>query len=252
MDDQVITPQRPRRRFKLTLRLTMALILILGAGLGWVVHRARVQREAVKTVLKGSGMVGYNGQIYGMGPKKVATRPIGPLWLRKALGPDVYDSVTSVGFGFGSPLKMTDETFRAIGRLDRVEGLSLQGAHFSGVSREAMAEIRTLDRLIGVVVQGGADPAGMIAGLEGKAQLKSVFMPGANPTDADMAILAHLTWLDELLLDGRDNLTQRGFDRLAALKNLLKDRRINNFPIRCTCDITVGKDNHDLATDAPP
>jgi hypothetical protein len=38
----------------------MVLVLVIGALLGWMARRARVQREAVAAIQKAGGMVGYN------------------------------------------------------------------------------------------------------------------------------------------------------------------------------------------------
>ena len=45
-------PEQPssdtwRRRLRISVRGLMALVLIVGGGLGWVIHRAHVQRDAV-------------------------------------------------------------------------------------------------------------------------------------------------------------------------------------------------------------
>ena len=38
----------------------MVLVLLLGGGSGWIVHSARVQREAVEAIRKDQGLVRYN------------------------------------------------------------------------------------------------------------------------------------------------------------------------------------------------
>src|SRR5690349_5325890 len=58
------SPPTPRRWWKrlpvrLSLRALMFLVLVLGGGLGWVVHRAHVQRDAVAAVMKAHGHIGY-------------------------------------------------------------------------------------------------------------------------------------------------------------------------------------------------
>ena len=42
-------------RVRLTVRTLMVLVLVLGGVLGWVVHRARVQREAVAAIKRAGG-----------------------------------------------------------------------------------------------------------------------------------------------------------------------------------------------------
>ena len=52
-----------RHRVRVTVRMMMTLVLILGSGLGWIVHRARVQREAVGAIYRASGSVVYESQL---------------------------------------------------------------------------------------------------------------------------------------------------------------------------------------------
>lgn len=49
----------PRRR-ALSVRGLMILILMIGCGLGWVMHRARVQREAVEAIIRAGGEIIYD------------------------------------------------------------------------------------------------------------------------------------------------------------------------------------------------
>ena len=60
MSESPGSPAKKRRRFGLSLRALMVLVLILGGGLGWIAHRARVQREAVAAIEKAGGKVDYN------------------------------------------------------------------------------------------------------------------------------------------------------------------------------------------------
>jgi hypothetical protein len=45
-------PKPPRRRLRLTLGAMMIIVLGIAGGLGWVVHRAHVQRDAVAAITK--------------------------------------------------------------------------------------------------------------------------------------------------------------------------------------------------------
>ena len=44
-------------RVQSSVRALMALVLALGVGLGWFVHRAQVQRDAVAAILRAGGRV---------------------------------------------------------------------------------------------------------------------------------------------------------------------------------------------------
>ncbi len=53
MPDQVKTVARPWRRFvRLSVRGLIVLVLVIGAGLGWMVRQAHIQREAVAAIRK--------------------------------------------------------------------------------------------------------------------------------------------------------------------------------------------------------
>ena len=61
-------PEHPRPwwrkvRKSLSLRMLMVLVLVIGGGLGWIAHRARVQRRAVEAITKAGGTVSYDWQL---------------------------------------------------------------------------------------------------------------------------------------------------------------------------------------------
>jgi hypothetical protein len=85
-------PERPslqswRRGLRLSVRTLMVLVLVLGGGFGWIVHRAKLQRDAVVAIEQAGGHVYYewqlqNGQIVSNG------QPRWPKWLVDRLGVD--------------------------------------------------------------------------------------------------------------------------------------------------------------------
>ena len=63
-------PTEPNRRpwwrsLRFSLRGLIVVVLIIGGSLGWVVHRARVQRRAVAAIEKAGGTVEYEGRDWG-------------------------------------------------------------------------------------------------------------------------------------------------------------------------------------------
>ena len=104
-----------RKRLRLSLGAMMIVVLGIGGVLGWVVHRAHVQRDAVAaiTTLRRNtrGSVYYDWQYVAgqvdkdakpRGPKWMRellgkfdddAKPRGPKWLRDALGPDPLTNV---------------------------------------------------------------------------------------------------------------------------------------------------------------
>ena len=57
---------RPWRRFlRLSVRGLIVLVLVIGAGLGWIVHQAHVQRDAVAAIKNAGGSVKYDWEWTG-------------------------------------------------------------------------------------------------------------------------------------------------------------------------------------------
>jgi hypothetical protein len=48
------------RRLRLSIRILIALVLLIGTGLGWIVRSARIQRDAVEAIVKSGGAVKYD------------------------------------------------------------------------------------------------------------------------------------------------------------------------------------------------
>src|ERR1700722_15259159 len=91
------TPRRPWwRRRHLSVRSLMVLVLIVDGNLGWFIHRATVQRDAVRAIEAAGGTVRYDFQQTPsfLTPSKLP----GPKWLLDLIGIDFFANVTSVSF----------------------------------------------------------------------------------------------------------------------------------------------------------
>src|SRR4051812_29349157 len=91
-------------RVCVSVRAMMLLILMLGAGFGWVAHRARVQRDAVAGIEQDAGRVFYewdwspsqvtpNGATFRPKPGRELNWP---RWMIDTLGVDFYGEVKKV------------------------------------------------------------------------------------------------------------------------------------------------------------
>ncbi len=49
-----------RLRVRISIRTLLVLVLLVGGGLGWIVNSARIQRLAVESIRKNSGLVVYS------------------------------------------------------------------------------------------------------------------------------------------------------------------------------------------------
>jgi hypothetical protein len=134
-------PRRPRRYLRFSLRGTIALILLLGALLGWLVRRAHIQRDAVAAIERAGGTVYYdwqwkNGTYLGSG------QPWAPRWLVDFLGDDYFGHVTYVSVTLAPD--EVDLVMTQLERLTQVERVSLAR---SPVGDVRLARIRGLDQI---------------------------------------------------------------------------------------------------------
>jgi Leucine-rich repeat (LRR) protein len=208
-----------RKRLRLSLGAMMIVVLGIGCVLGWVAHRARVQRDAVAAITtprrNTRGSVYYDWQFVAGNFDKDA-KPRGPRWLRDALGPDVFDTVVIVTIEGDN---VDDEFVENVGKLHWVEKVDLVGHVAPDLTPAAMAQLWTLPRLKTLNTRGIAIPRGFVTGLAGRTKLRSLWLPQAAVTDDEMAIIGEFTDLEFLQLDG-SNVTDRGFAHVANLRKL--------------------------------
>ena len=174
------------RSLRFSLRSLLALVLVIGGWLGWVVHRARVQREAVAAIERAGDKVWYDWE-WNNGRPIPNGKPRCPKWLVDRIGVDYFGHVTSVYARHASDAELVH-----IGNLRQLECLILVGsfvtdaglAHLEGVSslqvlnlqrtRIADAGLPHLKKLTGLQELGlsdtGVSDAG-IAHLEGLTHL---------------------------------------------------------------------------------
>jgi hypothetical protein len=77
MSTAELSPRKPRRRlFAISVRALILLILVVAAGLGWIVNRAHVQRRAVARIEQARGSISYDY------PFSLAGSSWAPGWLR--------------------------------------------------------------------------------------------------------------------------------------------------------------------------
>lgn len=202
---------RARRSWlRLSIRGLMVLVLILGGGFGWAVHRAHVQRDAVEVIQKAGGRVMYD---WINGPGK-PPQPPGPKWFRELVGPDMIDTVVSVSLE-----KITDDRIMArVGDLSNVDTLILH-ALAPGLTTEGASQVGRLNGLNHIVVPKPTDAQVLLPYLWDRPSLEKIHLESTVVTDADLARLARLTDLKDLSLDGR-RVTDAGFAHLAKLEDL--------------------------------
>jgi hypothetical protein len=106
----------------------VVLVLVIGAGLGFLVRTGHLQREAVAAVRQEGGWVAYdwigtNGKVIPQSESQV------PSWLADLVAADYFGDVTDVGLASSS--KATDAVIPHLARLTRLRHLILSETHFS-------------------------------------------------------------------------------------------------------------------------
>jgi hypothetical protein len=180
-DEPFKVPAMKLPRVLSSIRALVALVLAIGGGLGWFVHRAQVQRDAVAAILRAGGRVSYDWQ-WNNGRRTAQGKLRWPGWLVNRLGPDYFADVTRVDLAAGG----TDEVLVYVGRLSRLQSLN------------AMAPTVT--------------DSGM-AHLDGLTRLQSLTLAYTQVSDVSLPHLKRLTGLRELGL-WQSKVSEIGLDEL--------------------------------------
>ena len=208
----------------------MIFVLLLGGVLGWVVHLAHVQRDAVSAIRSAGGHATYDWQIKRL-PNGVVRldptgRPWAPSWLLSYLGPDYFGHVQDVTL----ETRNTDAVMNQVEKLDklRVIRISSAGIPITSVARAGLESLPNvgLSRFKGLfeMVTAGLNPPQFNGAnfkyLRNMTRLETLQLPGnIDVTDADLE--AHLSRLTALLrLELHDpSITDAG---LVALKDMTR------------------------------
>jgi hypothetical protein len=206
----------------------MIFVLLLGGVLGWVVHLAHVQRDAVAAIRSGGGQVQYNWQLKTL-PKgtiqfDATGRPKAPTWLFDYLGNDYFGHVEQVELGS----KNVDAVVKQVGQLDKVRRLSFYtgvdlgpfaSAAIESLPNNGVAPFKVLLGLFSTDFSPPIFDGANLKYLKNLTRLEQLNLPAAiSLTDADLTYLSRLTALTSLELHD-PRITDAG---LASLKDLTK------------------------------
>ena len=214
MPDPPAQPRKHRRRLRLSLRGLMALVLILSGGLGWVVHRANLQRDAVAAILRTGGSVRYDWEMIPSGGINPQGKPKAPKRLVDFLGPDYFGHVALVQLGE----KTTDADMVHVGRLRRLVGFSAHGTNIN-ITDAGAAHLAGMTGLEHITLDDTRVTGAGLAILEGMSKLKYLHLRGLPIHDADLAHVAPLKSLWQLHL-ARAPITDAGLVHLRGLIDL--------------------------------
>ncbi len=221
----------PRRRwFRVTLRSLMILILLIGGAIGWALHTARQQREAIAAVRAAGGQITYDYQSEFIltgpgGTRSPRTEPTAPRWLRSWLGDELFQSVRTVDFG---QLDSSD-TLAMVGRFAQLVELHIYLIPNAGID---FGPLSGLSHLRVLSIRGpGADDA-VLAEVGQIRSLVNLRLERGAATDAGIGHLVGLSNLADLTLVDNASLSDKGLTQVAAGLPSLQNFKLDTSMIR--------------------
>ncbi len=208
-----VRPRDPWRRFlRFSVRGLVLLVLVIGAGIGWLVRSAHIQRDAVAAIEKLGGETHYDWD-WNNGKGIPDGAPRAPGWLVRLIGVDYFGHVASVVLP-----DPTDAAIAQIGRLSRLEKLHLSLDN-TQVSDDALAHLSGLPNLSVLSLSGTHITDSGLAHLHNLTNLSTLDLRKTGITDAGLAHLTGLTRLSELDL-GYTRVTDAGLAQLKDFRNV--------------------------------
>jgi internalin A len=184
-----------KRFLRFGVRGLLVFVLVIGAGLGWIVHQAHIQRDAVAAIVRAGGVVEYDWQRSNR--KSIpGGEPSAPRWLVHLIGSDYFGHVTAVWL---SDTKETDAPLADVGRLTRLEEFYINSQAISDAGLEHLTGLTNLSVLW--LYRTQVTDAGL-AHLKGLTHLSSLRLHGTRVTDAGLVYLKRLTNLKRLVISG--------------------------------------------------
>jgi hypothetical protein len=250
-------PAKPVRRrwgLRFSLRTFLGLVTIFCIVLAWRLHRAKVQREAVKAIQDAGGWVHYD---YQVGDARAVTndpqaRPWEPRWLLDMVGIDFFHDVTEVnmvyneeggsrrdnnrGINIGPQLAhfprlrvllvkdhiLDDAGMAHVGRMKRLESLYFWDA--TKITDAGAKHLQDMPRLRYIHLSTSQVGDEGLAAIAKLPNLEGLSMQRNKITDVGVAHLSGHSKLKELWIGSLDNvrspISDAGVKHLATISNL--------------------------------
>jgi hypothetical protein len=199
--------RRWRGYLRFSVRGLIVLVLLIGAGLGWIVRSAHVQRAAVAAIKNARGSVTYDWE-WRNGNYLMGGTPWAPRWLVDKIGVDYFGHVTSVSIWSSSPA--TDTAIEHLGNFSRLELLGLTSG---SVDDADLAHLHGLTELVHLDLSGTQVNGAGLVNLKRMTKLSYLSLADTHVSDAG---LVHLTGLTKLSYVGlaRTQVTDAGIKKL--------------------------------------
>ena len=196
---------------RLSVRGLIVFVLASGAGLGWIVRSARIQRDAVVAITKNGGNYSYDWE-WRDGKSIPGGIPLAPQWLVERIGIDYFGHVTRVTL---FPVA-NDEVLVNVGRLNQLQELNL---YRSAVSDAGLSHLNGLTQLTRLYLGKTAVSDAGLAHLGVLGNLHELHLDSTNVSDAGLAQLKRLDKLTKLDLRNTQ-VTDAGLVHVQGLTDL--------------------------------
>jgi hypothetical protein len=238
-----MSENQPSSRWKtISLRGLLLVILVIASWLGWIVNKARQQRETVAALQKIGGFVHYDWEFVN-GPVKVpqgyslwmpswgkftpGKKPWAPDWLRRAMGDEYFQSIAHVSLCVDIKTQMADATWVNMGSADdalrklatqtTVRTLQIRGQQVTDENLSYVGQMTGLEELH--ISWGYQLTDKGVINLSGLRRLRMLEVDHSKMTDASLEVVGKLTSLEELRLGG-PGFSDRGLAQLKGLTHL--------------------------------
>jgi hypothetical protein len=234
------TPSKPPwwRYLRLSVRGLMLVVLAVGGCLGWWMHLAHVQRQAVAAIRAAGGSISYEWYVPG-DPSKPGWRR----WVAEHVDVDLTSNVVYARLSprcgeaelaqvakfdhlehlYADGANVTDASMPSLGRLTRLRFLDLENCP---ITDSALVHLEALTRLEFLSLERTPVTDAGLVHLKGLTNLRVLQLAGAQVADAGLASLERLASLEDLTL-ARTKVGDAGLahlTRLPRLQNLRLDR----------------------------
>jgi internalin A len=202
-----------RKFLRFRVRGLIALVLVIGLGMGWIVRSARTQREAVAAINKAGGLALYDFDSIG---------PFSPSWLSgwkqriaRCLGRDYVGHVVFVQLDSHGNKADCQRALDRLTDLRQIQSMNLIG---NRVTDRTLAHLENLTTLKFLMLQDTTISDAGLFHLRTLANLKTLYITNAGIGDEGLTHLRELTNLEQLTLCGFA-ISDAG---LASLRSLTK------------------------------
>lgn len=207
------TGLRPRRRFAISLRASMLLVLVVGGLIGWKARRASLQRRAVAAIQRLGGSTQYDWEAahdWRSDPDPASVP--GPAWLRRIIGDEYFQEVAVVSlapFRDQPDQPIEQSAYRKLKRefdadqlacLDGLEGIEHIELWSTGLGPEGAARLGRLARLKNLALSGAPLGAEALAHLGKLTDLETLFISVEVGDARSLAFLDRLPKLTMLII----------------------------------------------------